>query len=195
MHRILRVGACIMAEFFIADNHFNHLNIIEYCARPFKSVEEMDKEMIERWNSVVGPSDTVYHGGDFCFLDINEEGESNAQKHLKTVSRYLSPLNGKKILIKGNHDPNSRSGLIQAGFESVFTSLQIGEIFMTHKPSLNLANECFNVHGHIHNIPLRSSQKYPVKDVSKYFCISAEAIDYYPISYEQLMDIMGRRSA
>lgn len=184
-----------MSEFFIADTHFNHLNIIEYCARPFRSVLEMDKEMVERWNSVVGPKDTVYHGGDFCFLDSSQEGDSNAQKHLKTVAHYLSLLNGKKILIKGNHDPNSRSGLLQAGFDAVFTSLQMGEIYMTHKPFIALTDECFNVHGHIHNVPLRSSHKYQVKDVSKYFCISAEAIDYYPIPYEQLMGIMSSRSA
>ncbi len=40
--------------FFSADHHFYHANIIRYCSRPFNSVEEMNEEMIARWNSTVG---------------------------------------------------------------------------------------------------------------------------------------------
>ena len=51
--------------FFTAYHHFGHENIIKYCNRPFASVEEMDAEMIRRWNEVVSHDDTVYHLGDF----------------------------------------------------------------------------------------------------------------------------------
>ena len=51
--------------FFTSDHHFYHSNIIKYCQRPFHSVEEMNEEMIRRWNSVVGVDDTVYYLGDF----------------------------------------------------------------------------------------------------------------------------------
>lgn len=76
--------------FFTSDSHFNHGAIIQYCNRPFSGAEEMDKAMITNWNSVVTSKDTVYHLGDFSF---------------KTdPGRYTSRLNGKKILIRGNHD-------------------------------------------------------------------------------------------
>ena len=49
----------------ISDTHLNHANIIRYCARPYTSTEEMNKDLIKRWNSIVRPQDTVYHLGDF----------------------------------------------------------------------------------------------------------------------------------
>lgn len=50
-----------MTVFFIADTHFNHRKIIDYCARPFDSVKEMNQGIIERWNSIVYDYDTVFH--------------------------------------------------------------------------------------------------------------------------------------
>jgi len=78
-----------MSTFFTADNHFGHDNIRVYCNRPFDTVEEMDAEMVIRWNSVVGPRDNIYILGDFAWGDAGP---------------YLKQLNGRKILIMGNHD-------------------------------------------------------------------------------------------
>ncbi len=82
-----------MADFFTADTHFSHGNIIKYCNRPFESVKEMNDELIRRWNRKVSKNDTVYHLGDFAF-------------HMKypEMLELLKTLNGKKVLIKGNHD-------------------------------------------------------------------------------------------
>ncbi len=54
-----------MTTWFTADTHFGHTNVIRYCARPFDSVQAMDETLIENWNQVVRPKDTVYHLGDF----------------------------------------------------------------------------------------------------------------------------------
>lgn len=53
-----------MTEYVISDTHFFHRNIIDYCKRPFKSVEEMNSEMIRKWHRRVKPDDIVYHLGD-----------------------------------------------------------------------------------------------------------------------------------
>ena len=75
--------------FFTSDLHFNHRRIIEYTQRPFGSVEEMNEALIERFNETVGPTDTVYILGDLVL-----------GKDLRCAER----LNGRKILLMGNHD-------------------------------------------------------------------------------------------
>ena len=78
--------------FFTSDLHFGHKNIIRFDNRPFFSVEEMDKTLIENWNRKVSEDDTVYILGDISWY--NDE---------KTTEIFAG-LNGHKILIKGNHD-------------------------------------------------------------------------------------------
>jgi len=78
--------------FFTSDTHFGHRNVIPYCQRPFSSVEEMDADLIRRWNAIVKPDDVVYHLGDFAFSKPIE------------ITRILSLLSGTKLLVLGNHD-------------------------------------------------------------------------------------------
>ena len=78
-------------RWFTSDWHFGHRKVIEYCDRPFKDVEEMTPKLIELWNNTVAKDDTVYFLGDFS---LNPRW-----------SRDIAPkLNGRKILIPGNHD-------------------------------------------------------------------------------------------
>lgn len=80
-----------MQLFFTADTHFCHHNIIKYCKRPFSS-QTMNRELIERWNAVVGKQDVVYHLGDVSFGGLSE------------TFQILAELNGIIHLITGNHD-------------------------------------------------------------------------------------------
>lgn len=84
--------------FVTSDSHFSHANILKYepKTRPFKTVEEMNEELIRRWNETVMPDDTVIHCGDFFM------GERD------NIDRILPRLNGKIILTKGNHDTKGR---------------------------------------------------------------------------------------
>ena len=78
--------------FFTADMHFGHENVIKFDKRPFETVEEMDAELIRRWNAKVGKGDLVYVLGDMIWKTRND------------ADTLIRSLNGQIILIKGNHD-------------------------------------------------------------------------------------------
>ena len=80
-------------KYYISDIHFGHYNIIRMDGRPFENTEEMDKAIIKNWNDRVTDTDEVYIVGDVGF-------KGNPPQD------YLKQLNGKKILIIGNHDLN-----------------------------------------------------------------------------------------
>ncbi|UWU23005.1 hypothetical protein N2601_08685 [Rhizobium sp. CB3060] len=82
-------------KFYVADTHFLHSNILSLSRRPFRTIEEHDEHLIQQWNAVVGPTDTIYHLGDFAF-GLNECADK--------IRWIFSRLNGRKYLVIGNHD-------------------------------------------------------------------------------------------
>lgn len=157
--------------FFVSDHHFGHSGIMDFESRPFETVDDMNKVMIDRWNAVVRPEDKVFHLGDFSFL--NKE---------KTAG-IVSQLRGYKHLILGNHDRGrSRNWWLDVGFDEVSEHPIIYKdfFFLTHEPMyMNKHMPYVNVHGHIH------SQKYEGKN---YFNVSVEHWNYTPITFEQIRD-------
>lgn len=79
--------------YFTSDLHIGHANIIKLDGRPFETIQEMDKEIIRRWNNKVDEEDTVYILGDILWKSKNNEAYD-----------IINSLHGKKILIIGNHD-------------------------------------------------------------------------------------------
>jgi len=152
-----------MKIFVISDTHFNHKNIIEYTGRPFKTVEEMNKEMIKRWNNEVGKDDLVIHLGDFAL------GSKEEIKELK------NRLNGIILLIRGNHDHQSK--INEAGFIIIEDYIIIGDKIFSHRPiEKNLIPYGLtNVHGHIH-------EKESLGGIN----VSVEKINYEPLELEEL---------
>jgi calcineurin-like phosphoesterase family protein len=115
-----------MAIFFTADTHFGHKNIITYCDRPYKTldgqpdVRAMNEDLVKQWNKTVTPQDVVYHLGDFGFGPPAKLLEARKQ------------LNGKIILIKGNHDKHPDKWLLHG--DEYHQSLMVGSVFLTHAP-------------------------------------------------------------
>lgn len=87
-----------MTTWWTSDTHFSHANIIRYCDRPFRDVQEMNEALIEKWNSTVAADDVVYHLGD---LALGQEIE----RQVALTSR----LHGDKRLVPGNHDRIAKS--------------------------------------------------------------------------------------
>lgn len=133
-----------MTTWFTSDTHFAHANIIEYCGRPFRDVEEMNREMVERWNARVQPGDTVYHLGDFAFGPY------------ENIGKFRGLLNGEVTLVLGNHD-RSLKRMAEAGFKGVaaWLTLTLGNyrLFLTHKPfppEGGFGHVDLILHGHVH---------------------------------------------
>ena len=93
-------------DFLYSDPHFGHQNIIKYANRPFTDANEMNRELVKRYNEVVQKHHTVLWMGDCTF----RWGE---QFHI-----IMKKLNGKKLLILGNHDKSKRQ-MLSYGFEAV----------------------------------------------------------------------------
>ncbi len=95
-----------MIKAFYSDPHFGHKNIITYANRPFSDVNHMNEELITRYNAVIGPDDMVLWLGDCAFCKMN------------VFKAYMQRLNGRKMLILGNHD-RGYGAMVDAGFDLV----------------------------------------------------------------------------
>ncbi len=137
--------------FFTSDLHFGHENVIRFDNRPFSSVEEMDAELIRRWNAKVNPGDLVYVLGDMIWKTRNDDAPS-----------LIKSLNGQIILIKGNHDRflhNSKAKAALAGikdYDDICVKLENGETrrcILSHYfiPMYNGHRfQAIHLHGHSH---------------------------------------------
>lgn len=80
-----------MTLWLTADMHLSHSNIVRLCGRPFANVDEMNCTLLDRHNRLVAPEDTVLDLGDFCWTPAH-------------VGAWLRRLNGRRVLVCGNHD-------------------------------------------------------------------------------------------
>ena len=191
-----------MTVLFTADSHYGHVNILEYCNRPFANVHEMDETLIANHNELVKPRDVVYNLGDFGLAD---------PEHLESI---LNRLNGRIRFIQGNHDgwmsKLGQDGLnlahrfgrlrnvewikryhelegprLMAGKRKVKICLfhfAIGSWHCVHRGSWML-------HGHSHG---QYKCSWPISfKHGKIVDVGVDSWDYSPVSMDQLADLMS----
>jgi len=140
-----------MKVFFTADLHLGHDNCIIFDGRPFATVEEMDEELIRRWNAKVDKGDLVYVLGDMIWKTRNGEAHE-----------LIRRLNGQIILIKGNHDrfiSNAKAKKALAGvkdFDDICVTLEDGtkkRVVLCHyymPMYIGARRQGIHLHGHSH---------------------------------------------
>ena len=135
-----------MKDWLTSDTHYGHANIIKYCNRPFKDVEEMNEAQIKNHNARVKPDDVVYFLGDFCFRNSlgGKAGEGAVDKYLT----YLNRLNGRYVFIRGNHDKNNG---LKTKTEKIFVNYGGTRIALVHNPMHGDYTCKFNFCGHVHD--------------------------------------------
>lgn len=175
-----------MTIFVISDTHFCHENIYGFVdaqghriRREFANAQEGDEAMIERWNSVVKPSDHVYHLGDVTML-------RGSDGNCAPAARILDRLNGHKRLVLGNHDHNTVEWYAR-WFEKIKGQNMHNGLLMTHYPvhpgSLGRAKA--NVHGHTHRQHVMNGWQR----VEQYINVSVEVIAYTPVALEDVLTL------
>jgi calcineurin-like phosphoesterase family protein len=163
--------------YFTADTHYGHARVIEYTKRPFKSVEEMNRVMIDNWNSVVRKQDIVYHLGDFSFLPPERS------------KKIFDQLNGEKHLVLGNHDRNMRG----MGWASISDYKEIkvnGQAITLLHYAMRVWNKshrgAWQLYGHSHN-------SLEDLDSALQIDVGVDARNFYPISFEEVKAIMSKK--
>ncbi len=178
------------AVFLTSDTHFGHAGVCRFTEadgvtkiRPWTDPDEMDKEMIKRWNDTVRPNDKVYHLGDVV---IN-------RKSLSTLHR----LNGDKVLIRGNHDI-FRDDENRRYFRELRAYHVMNGMILSHIPlhEASLGRFGVNIHGHLHSNRVKKARGidattgktlYSDENDVRYHCVCVEQTDFTPILFEDVI--------
>jgi calcineurin-like phosphoesterase family protein len=126
-----------MKRYIISDLHLGHQAILKYRTQ-FATLDDMHDTIINNWNSVVTPQDKVYILGDVAWN--------------KQALALLNSMNGKKVLIKGNHDILPLKEYVKY-FEDIRGAMEYKGCILTHVPVHESQLERFkiNIHGHMHD--------------------------------------------
>ncbi len=188
----------VVINWFTADLHLGHRNIINYCGRPFGGPEEMNAELVRRWNETVEVGDTVWVLGDLALGRITDS--------VALVGR----LAGRKLLLAGNHDRcwhghgRRAAGWTQRYLEAGFAEVHQGEIrlllggmavlgchfpysgdshdtdrYVEHRP---VDRGDWLLHGHVHQRWLQRGRMINV---------GVDVWDYRPVSEQDLVGLVS----
>lgn len=166
-----------MATFFISDTHFGDAPRLRVDRRPFASIGEMDRAIVERWNETVGSTDEVWHLGDFALGPPPER-----------VAELLAALNGQKHLIIGNND-DPRT-LEQPGWASVqhYKELTVDgkRLVLCHyafRTWNRMGQGVINLHGHSHG---------RLKPAPRQYDVGVDVWDFRPVTLAAILTTRRR---
>jgi calcineurin-like phosphoesterase family protein len=170
-----------MADYFTSDTHYGHTNIIKYCNRPFKSVEEMNDVLVKNINSKVQPGDVLWHLGDFAM-----GGELN-------VREFRDRINCKRInLILGNHDNRkvvSKSLLFQNIYDMYEYRGEISVVLCHY--ALRVWNKSHHGYYHLYG---HSHGTLPDDPNSLSFDAGVDCHNFSPLSISEIKNIMSKKT-
>lgn len=180
-------------NYFISDLHIGHKNVLSFDGRPFASIEEHDNYIMTEWNKRVKNDDNVYILGDISWKDS-----------IQTYN-YFKKLNGKKILIKGNHDYKYlKDPTYRKIFEEISDYMEIPlddkcGLVLSHYPIPCFKNHYygwFHFYGHVHNSfewKLMENIKKQMEDIYSIPCniynvgAMMSYINFIPRTFEEII--------
>ena len=183
-----------MTIFFTSDLHLGHDRIIDLCGRPFENVNEMNHTIIQNWNLVVEPNDTVFVLGDVALGKLNE------------TLPLVEQLRGHKLLVPGNHDrcwsghkkvrPIDVVRYRNVGFTILPNITYFQRWKLCHFPTYGdsytddrypefrptLADNEWLIHGHVHNMWKQKEMQINV---------GVDRWNFFPVAEAQLRQLMA----
>jgi len=157
-------------SYFTADEHYDHENIIRYCNRPFKSVIEMQEQLIANHNSVVTKYDITVHAGDLSFTE-------------ECAKKIIPRLNGNHIFVVGSHDKwlkNNTRQIWEKKIEGVHVVVCHYAMRTWNKSHWN----SWQLYGHSHGRLLPEGKQWD---------IGVDNNKFNPVSFDRLKAIMAER--
>ena len=163
--------------YFTSDEHYGHKTIIYYSERPFSSVDEMNSELIRRFNSKVSRGDITVHLGDFAFY-----------KSYDRAMEIISQLNGQHIFLRGSHDMwLPREVTRDMGHEIWERHIDKQTVVACHYAMRHWAKSHYGswqLHGHSHG---------HLDPIGKLMDVGVDSHDYYPVSWGEVQAYMKGR--
>lgn len=173
-----------MTEFFTADWHLFHRNIIRYCNRPYRNVKEMHQNLIDNHNQIVEEEDEVWFLGDLCFM---------SPEYVGRIKKEVDKFNGIKHIVLGNHDNWKTRAYLNAGFLTVHSAMWFNRdnytFYMMHDPAeytvIQNDPKAIMLCGHIHQL---FKHLLPEKKIIN---VGVDAWNMKPVSYESIFKLLA----
>lgn len=180
--------------YFVSDTHFLHENIIKYCKRPFKDIEENDSELIRRWNEKVPKDGIVFHLGDVAFGDPDR------------VDMILEQLHGTIYLVIGNHDwrriVNDHKWRFELMTQQINIKIGRRHVILNHYPLLAFSgawrgeDATYQLFGHVHTSPYTDEgldqQRMKYLFTSQYD-VGVDNNNFSPVSWKEVDQIINNQ--
>ncbi len=166
---------------FSADYHLSHENIMKYCHRPFKTVEEMNDTILNNVKNLVKPKDILYFLGDLSF---NAKIARETLIELKTLGLEIH-------FVLGNHDHNN----IVKIAEEYCTSVSILKDIKIQDQLITLCHYAMRVwnKSHFNAWQLYGHSHGEVPPLGKQHDVGVDNNNFKPVSYEELIELMNKR--
>lgn len=174
-------------DWFTADWHLDHENIIKFCNRPFKNAEEMNNVIINNVNSVVLPNHRLYVLGDIA----NKQASGR-------LAQFRSRINCTSVYaVLGNHDKYEE-------IRKHFTVLPAQHMYKQDDYRLVLSHYAMRVWHHSHHgaghLYGHSHGKLSPMVTNDgrgamAFDVGVDCWDFKPLSLDQVKEVMKYRSS
>ena len=163
--------------YFTSDLHLGHKAAINMCERPFEDVEEMNRTLIGNINARVKQHDTLYILGDIAHRCPVED-----------VNKMIAKINGKKFLIKGNHDKQYDQSLFEGIYDFLEVNFDGNPISLMHYPMVEWPKSrhgSIHLHGHQHNKPEYNHEQKAQGKLR--YDVGVDANHYCPVSLNEIL--------